>query len=159
MSIVQCSAVYDCKQPVLLQVAHAEADPAAPKPAAADVGPADAEVAPAADKEALEAEVTPAAVDSTAASGEPIAEAMVALQEVMEPAPVPEPVLEGESSNAMPPARCFSADSEVASLQHSCVNCPCPSISHKCSYNIVQPCQSQDRVPRHFLGRLQLLTE
>lgn len=73
---------------VPLQEAHAEAHPTAPEPATA-------EVAPVADKEGLAAEVTPAAVDSTAAAGEPIAEAMVALQEVMEPAPVPEPVLEG----------------------------------------------------------------
>ena len=86
-------------------------DPAAPEPATAEVAPADAEVAaPDADKEGLEAAVTPAAVDSTAASGEPIAEAVVALQEVMEPAPVPEPVLEGESSKAMPPACRFSVD-------------------------------------------------
>ena len=83
---------------VPLQETHAEADAAAPEPATAEVAPAGAEVAPAADNDGLVAEVTPAAVDSTAAAGEPIAEAVVALQEVMEPAPVPEPVLEGESS-------------------------------------------------------------
>lgn len=83
---------------VPLQETHAEADPAAFEPATAEVAPAVTEVAPAADKGGLVAEVTPAAVDSTAAAGEPIAEAVVALQEVMEPAPVPEPVLKGDSS-------------------------------------------------------------
>ena len=77
---------------------HAEADPHAPEPAAADVAPADAEVAQTAEKDGLVDEVTPAVQDSTAAAGEPIAEAVVALQEVMEPAPVPEPVLEGKIS-------------------------------------------------------------
>ena len=92
----QCSEVLPiCNRAVPLQEAHAEADPAAPEPATAEVAPADAEVPPVADKEGLATEVTPAAVDSTAAAGEPIAEAVVALQEVMEPAPVPEPVLEG----------------------------------------------------------------
>ena len=81
---------------VLLQEAHAEADPEAPKPAVNEVAAHDAMVAPGADKDGLAGEVTPAAVDSTAASGDPIGEAVVALQEVMEPAPAPEPALEGE---------------------------------------------------------------
>ena len=82
---------------VLLQEAHAEADPEAPKPAVNEVAAHDAKVAPGADKDSLAGEVTPAAVDSTAASGDPIGEAVVALQEVMEPAPAPEPAREGES--------------------------------------------------------------
>lgn len=53
-------------------------------------------MAPACEADGLVDEVTPAAEDGTAAAGEPIAEAMVALQEVMEPAPVAAPALEGE---------------------------------------------------------------
>lgn len=80
----------------VLQELHAEADPHVPEPAAAEVAPATAEVAPTGEEDGLVDEVTPAVQDSTAATGEPIAEAVVALQEVMEPAPVPEPVLEGK---------------------------------------------------------------
>ena len=57
--------------------------------------PAAAEVAPAGEEhDGLAAEVTPAAEDSSAMAGSPIAEAVVALQQIMEPAPVPSPALE-----------------------------------------------------------------
>ena len=124
------------------------------------MAPADAEVAPAADKEALEAAVTPAAVDSTAASGEPIAEAMVALQEVMEPAPVPEPVLEGESSNPMPPACCFCltltpepAHLHEVSLSDQGTQCPYRAC---CAVSSI----TGQQTPLSLLfGRMQLLTD
>ena len=71
------------------QEAQSDADPSAPEPAAA------AEAAPAGgDHDGLAAEVTPAAEDSSAMAGSPIAEAVVALQQIMEPAPVPSPALE-----------------------------------------------------------------
>ena len=57
--------------------------------------PAAAEAAPAGEEhDGLAAEVTPAAEDSSAMAGSPIAEAVVALQQIMEPAPVPSPALE-----------------------------------------------------------------
>ena len=70
------------------QEAQSEVDPAAPEPAAAEAAPAGEEHG------GLAAEVTPAAEDSSAMAGSPIAEAVVALQQIMEPAPVPSPVLE-----------------------------------------------------------------
>ena len=86
-----------------LQEARTEVNAAAVESATAEVAPSDAEVAPAADKEESAGEVTSAAVDSAAATSGPIAEAVVALQEVMDPAPVPEPVVEGEGIMLMLP--------------------------------------------------------
>ena len=65
-----------------------DADPHAPEPAATEAAPAGEE------HDGLAAEVTPAAEDSSAMAGSPIAEAVLALQQIMEPAPVPSPALE-----------------------------------------------------------------
>ncbi len=130
-------------------------DPAAPEPAATEVALVDAEVAPVADKEGLEAAVTPAAVDSTAASGEPIAEAVMALQEVMEPAPVPEPALEGGSSNPVPPACRLIVDTEPAQLHEACFSTN--ALIEKCC--AVMSVAGRDMPLSLYFGRVQLLTE
>lgn len=102
---------------VSLQEAHAEADPEAPKLAADEVAAHDAEVAPGADKDGLAGEVTPAAVDSTAASGDPIGEAVVALQEVMEPAPAQEPAVEGEWIYSLLECSCLELQAWLCAAQ------------------------------------------
>ncbi|CAK0785816.1 hypothetical protein CVIRNUC_009028 [Coccomyxa viridis] len=103
--------------PVRFVEKHAYAQPPAKEPQAAeaplepiageaqsDVGPsvlepAAAEAAPAGEEhDGLAAEVTPAAEDSSAMAGSPIAEAVVALQQIMEPAPVPSPALEEDEA-------------------------------------------------------------
>ena len=70
------------------QEGQSDADVRAPKPTAAEAAPAGEE------HDGLAAKVTPAAEDSSAMAGSPIAEAVVALQQIMEPAPVPSPALE-----------------------------------------------------------------
>ena len=67
---------------------HAEEDPQAPEAAPAAE---DKEIdAPAAEEATPAAEVANLAPAASAASGDPIAEAVVALQQVLEPEPVPE---------------------------------------------------------------------
>ena len=85
---------YVLKYPILLQEAHAEVvphaeeDPHAPK--AAPTAEEKEVAAPAAEETMPAAEPADLAPAASAASDEPIAEAVVALQQVLEPEPVPE---------------------------------------------------------------------